>query len=103
MYVPPAEPRFVVDIRDAFSPAITGFHGLKWFDPDLAFRVLARWIPYSPQKTITLATLVGTIYDHPVPGVAQFKIAAVTFPLEPALEDSPVAKLFFILRPHSYT
>jgi len=98
MYVIRRESRFALRIKDSHSPAITGFHGLKWFEPDLAFRVIARWIPYSPQKTIALATLVGTSYDQPVPGVAEFQLAGLTFRLEPVLEDPAVAKLFFILR-----
>jgi len=98
MYVIRRESRFALRIKDSHSPAITGFHGLKWFEPDLAFRVIARWIPYSPQKTIALATLVGTSYDQPVPGVAEFQVAGLTFRLEPVLEDPAVAKLFFILR-----
>src|SRR5437879_8612554 len=97
MYVIRREARFALRIKDSHSPAITGFQGLKWFEPDLAFRVIARWIPYSPQKSITLATLVGTSYDQPVPGAAEFKLAGLTFRLEPVLEDPAVAKLFFIL------
>jgi uncharacterized protein len=98
MYVIRREARFALRIKDSRSPAITGFRGLKWFEPDLAFRVVARWIPYSPQKTITLATLVGTSYDQPVPGAAEFNLAGKTLRLEPVLEDPAVAKLFFILR-----
>ena len=98
MYVIRREARFALRIKDSHSPAIIGFHRLKWFEPDISFRVIARWIPYSPHKTITLATLVGTSYDQPVPGVAEFSLAGKTFRLEPVLEDPAVAKLFFILR-----
>src|SRR5256885_2758347 len=98
MYVIRREARFALRIKDSHSPAIVGFHELKWYEPDIAFRVIARWIPYSPHKTITLATLVGTSYDQPVPGVAEFKLAGMTFRLEPVLEDPAIAKLFFILR-----
>ena len=98
LYVIRRETRFALRVKDSHSPAITGFHGLKWYEPDIAFRVIARWIPYSPYKTVTLATLVGTSYDQSVPGVAEFKLAGLTFRLEPVLEDPAVAKLFFILR-----
>jgi len=98
LYVIRREARFALRIKDSHSPAITGFDGLKWYGPDLAFRVIARWIPYSPHKTVTLATLVGTSYDQPVPGTAEFTLAGKTFRLEPVLEDPAVAKLFFILR-----
>src|SRR6266849_4770080 len=98
MYVIRREARFGLRIKDSHSPAITGFHELKWYAPDPAYRVTAKWIPYSPPKTITLATLVGTNYKQPVPGAAEFNLSGKTFRLEPVLEDPAVAKLFFILR-----
>jgi uncharacterized protein len=98
MYVIRREARFALRIKDAHSPAIVSFHELKWYPPGPSYRVTAKWIPYSPHKTITLATLVGTSYDQPVPGAAEFTLSGKTFRLEPVLEDPAVAKLFFILR-----
>ena len=98
MYVIRREARFALRIKDSHSPGIVGFHGLQWYSGDADYRVTAKWTPYSPQKTIALATLVGTSYDQPVPGVAEFTLAGKTFRLEPVLEDPAVAKLFFILR-----
>src|SRR5580704_14740612 len=98
LYVIRREARFALRIKDSHAPSITGFHGLKWYAPDPAYRVTAKWIPYSPAKTITLVTLVGTSYDEPVPGAAEFTLAGKTFRLEPVVEDAAVAKLFFILR-----
>jgi hypothetical protein len=98
MYVIRREARFALRIKDSKSPSIVGFHGLKWYPPDDAYRVTAKWIPYSPFKTITLATLVGTNYNQPVPGATEFTLNGRTFRLEPVLEDPAVAKLFFILR-----
>lgn len=98
MYVIRREARFALRIKDAHSPAIVGFHGLTWYAPDPAYRVTAKWMPYSPAKTITLATLVGTNYQQPVPGAAEFTLSGKTYRLEPVLEDPAVAKLFFILR-----
>ncbi len=98
LYVIRRESRFALRIKDAHSPSITGFHGIKWYPPDISFRVVAKWIPYTPFKTITLATLVGTSYDQPVPGAAELTLAGKLFRLEPVLEDPAVAKLFFILR-----
>jgi uncharacterized protein (DUF1684 family) len=98
MYVIRREARFALRIKDSHSPSITGFHSLKWYAHNAAYRVTAKWIPYSPPKTITLATLVGTSYDQPVPGAAEFTLAGKTFRIEPVLEDPAVPKLFFILR-----
>lgn len=98
LYVIRRESRFALRIKDAHSPSITGFHNLKWYPPDETYRVTAKWIPYAPFKTISLATLVGTSYDQPVPGTAEFILTGKMWRLEPVLEDPAVAKLFFILR-----
>lgn len=98
MYVIRREKRFALRIKDSRSPGIVGFRKLNWYAPDPGYRVKAKWTPYSPQKTITLATLVGTSYNQPVPGVAEFTLSGKVYRLEPVLEDPAVAKLFFILR-----
>jgi uncharacterized protein len=98
MYVIRREARFALRIKDSQSPSILNFQGLKWYPPNEAYKVTAKWIPYAPMKTITLATLVGTNYDQPVPGAAEFTLYGKTLRLEPVLEDQQVAKLFFILR-----
>jgi uncharacterized protein (DUF1684 family) len=77
---------------------LTRFHGLKWYPPNPAYRVTAQWIPYSPQKTFTIATLIGTSYPAQMPGSAEFTLNGKTYRLDPILEDPAVAKLFFVLR-----
>jgi uncharacterized protein len=98
MYVIRRGDRFALRVKDSKSQALLGFHGLKWYAPDPAYRVTAKWIPYNPPKTVGLDTLAGTHYSQPVPGAAEFKLAGETHRLEPVLEDSDPNKLFFILR-----
>jgi uncharacterized protein len=90
--------RFALRIKDANSEALTHFHPLNWYPLDESYRVTARWTPYHPQKTITLARLAGSSYQQPVPGAAEFTLHGKTYQLEPVLEDPAVAKLFLILR-----
>jgi len=90
--------RFALRVKDSKSQALLGFHGLKWYTPDPAYRVTAKWIPYNPAKTVALDTLAGTHYSQPVPGAAEFQLAGKTYRLEPVLEDSDPSRLFFILR-----
>ena len=90
--------RYALRIKDANSDALTHFHPLDWYPLDESYRITARWIPYRPQKTVVLARLVGSSYQEPVPGVAEFIFHGKTYQLEPVLEDPAVAKLFFILR-----
>lgn len=90
--------RFALRIKDSKSPSITGFHGLKWYPPDSNYRVTAKWVPYRPAKSVSLVTLVGTSYDQPVPGYAEFVLQGKTYRLEPVLEDPQSARLFFIMK-----
>jgi uncharacterized protein len=98
MYVIHRGERFALRIKDAKSAALTSFQGLKWYPPNQAYRVTAQWIPYSPQKTFTIATLIGTSYPAQVPGSAEFTLNGKVYRLDPILEDPAVAKLFFVLR-----
>ena len=83
MYVIRRGDRLALRVKDSKSPALVNFHDAKWYPPDAAYHVSAAWVPYSPQKTLTLTTLVGTTYDAPVPGAAEFTLDAKTFRLEP--------------------
>jgi uncharacterized protein (DUF1684 family) len=97
-YVIKRADKFAVRIKDAKSPSLTEFHELKWFEANPAYRVVAKWTPYAPAKSISLLTLVGTSYSAAVPGAAEFTLHGKTFRLEPVLEDPNVPKLFFILK-----
>ncbi len=98
MYVIQRGDRYGLRIKDSNSAALAGFRGLNWFPPNATYRVNARWIPYDPPRTTTLATLIGTHYKQPVPGAAEFTLAGKRYRLEPVLEDPSEAKLFFIIR-----
>jgi hypothetical protein len=98
MYVIKRGARYALRIKDAKSPALTGFHGLKWYPPNSKYRVKARWTPFAPQKTFTIATLIGTSYEAQMPGSAEFTLDGKSYRLDPILEDPAVEKLFFVLR-----
>src|SRR5271154_4181936 len=98
MYVIRREDRYALRVKDSKSPTLVGFHGLNWYEPDGSYRVKAKWIPYNPPKSVTLATLAGTTYSQPVPGAAEFVLRGETYRLEPVLEDPAGPQLFFILR-----
>ena len=83
---------------DTHAPTVVGFHGLRWYDPDPALRIEARWIPYNPPKEVALATVIGTEEKFSVPGVAEFTLQGQTVRLEPVLEDAGDKELFFVLR-----
>jgi uncharacterized protein (DUF1684 family) len=90
--------RYALRIKDSKAPARTQFHGLRWYAPDEAYRVQAKWIPYNPPHKVAIPTILGTEVMSDVPGAAEFALDGKTFRLEP-IEESPEDKeLFFILR-----
>lgn len=98
MYVIRRGERYALRVKDSKSQTLVGFRGLNWYAPNMKYRVKAKWIPYNPPKSVTLATLAGTTYSQPVPGAAEFVLDAKTYRLEPVLEDPAAQQLFFILR-----
>jgi len=90
--------RFALRIKDPQAPTRLAFHGLKWYPPNAAYRVKAKWIPYNPPKSLDIPTVLGTTTHLPAPGAAEFTIDGQTVRLEPVLEDPKATELFFILR-----
>jgi len=90
--------QFALRVKDLEAPTRTGFHGLKWYAPNAAYRIHARWIPYDPPKTLDIPTVLGTTTHLPAPGVAEFTLDGQVVRLEPVLEDPKSTELFFILR-----
>jgi uncharacterized protein (DUF1684 family) len=90
--------RFALRIKDPQAPTRVGFHGLRWYSPNAAYRLRARWIPYNPPKILDIPTVLGTTTHLPAPGAAEFTLDGQTVRLEPVLEDPKSTDLFFILR-----
>lgn len=90
--------RYALRIKDSKSPARTQFHGLKWFPPTPAYRVQAKWIPYSPPHHVRIPTILGTEVMSDVPGAAEFTLDGKMLRLEPILESPEDKELFFIFR-----
>ena len=90
--------RYGLRIKDEKAPTRVDFHGLRWYAPNAAYRVHAKWIPYNPPKMIDIPTILGTVSKLPAPGVAEFTIDGQVSRLEPVLEDPESKDLFFILR-----
>lgn len=90
--------QFALRIKDLDAPTRTAFHGLKWYTPNSAYRVKARWIPYNPPKQLDIPTILGTTTHLPAPGAAEFTIDGQTLRLEPVLETPQSKELFFIMR-----
>ncbi len=90
--------RFALRVKDRQAATRVGFHGLRWYPPNAAYRVHASWIPYNPPKQLDIPTVLGTTTHLPAPGVAEFTLDGQTLRLEPVLEEPTSTELFFIMR-----
>jgi hypothetical protein len=90
--------QFALRIKDLQAPTRVGFHGLRWYRPNAAYRVHARWIPYNPPKVLDIPTVLGTTTHLPAPGAAEFTLDGQVVRLEPVLEAPNSTELFFIMR-----
>lgn len=90
--------RFALRVKDRQAATRVAFHGLRWYPPNAAYRVHARWVPYNPPKLLDIPTVLGTTTHLPAPGVAEFTVGGQTLRLEPVLEDPTSTELFFIMR-----
>ncbi len=90
--------RYALRVKDTQSPGRLTFHGLRWYDPQPALRLHAKWIPYNPPKKGTVPTIIGTTDEVTIPGAAEFVIEGQTVRLEPVVDSLEDKELFFILR-----
>jgi uncharacterized protein len=90
--------RYGLRIKDSKAATRTQFHGLKWYPPNEAYRVHAKWVPYNPPHHVPIPTILGTEVISDIPGAAEFALDGKTFRLEPIVESPEDKELFFILR-----
>ncbi len=89
--------RMGLRLRDLHSDTFQKFKGIPAFAPDPAYRVVARFEPYTPMKNTQVATVIGTPMDAKIPGRVTFTLKGKAMTLEPVLDDDGVT-LFFIFR-----
>jgi hypothetical protein len=87
--------RYAIRLRDKNSRFRKEFHGLTWFPVDEAWRIKAKWTPYTAARKMAVESVTGETSQEPSPGYAAFKIGATEYRLEPVLEGE---RLFFIFK-----
>lgn len=84
--------------RDLQAPAVLGFHGLRWYPPDVHYRVTAQWKPYPAPRVLRIANILGQVNDETSYGVAEFRLDRQTYQLEPSVDLARAQPLFFVFR-----
>jgi uncharacterized protein len=88
--------RLGIRVKDKNSKARREFSGLRWFPIDPAFRVMAKWEPYSTPKNTPTQNIVGDIDPYVMIGQVEFNLQGQSYKLE-ASEDSPGTGTLFIV------
>src|SRR5215469_12166551 len=70
-------------VRDARSPELRSFKGLKWYELDRKFRISGQWPPFSVPKKITMSTADGRTFSDVNLGFVTFTVEGRTVHLEP--------------------
>jgi uncharacterized protein (DUF1684 family) len=95
MFVIARGARVGIRLRDKESSFRREFTGLRWFPVEEAWRIVAKWVPYTPVKQIDVLNIIGDTERQPCPGYASFQVAGQEYRLEPIAEGD---RLFFIFR-----
>lgn len=74
--------RIGIRLWDNNAPARMGFTGLKWFPLDEAYRIAAKFMPYSVPEKVRIANILGEMEEATVPGYVTFTLHGRDYRLE---------------------
>jgi len=95
MHVIARDGKYILRLADNKSAVRANFNGRKWYPPAAKFRVVAKYMPYPPGKTIAIVNVLDEVSDEPSPGYVEFKLNGVKYKLD-AVGDGE--GLFFVMR-----
>ena len=81
-------------LRDAHSALSENFTGIPHFDVAPDWRIVARWEPFDPPRTLEYITVLGTPEEGTVSGQAVFERDGQQYTLWPT--DAEDGELFFV-------
>lgn len=90
--------RYAIRLRDKQSAIRKNFRGIECFPIDTAYKVPARFVPYSPPKKIPIANVVGTVDTMLSPGALVFTLHDQECRLDPVWEGPEDDSLWLIFR-----
>jgi uncharacterized protein (DUF1684 family) len=97
MFVIKRAGRYAIRLRDLNSHLRKTFTGRVWYPPNDAYRVVGRFVPYTPPKQIPIVNVIGDVEPQTSPGYVEFSLNGRTWRLDPVTEPG-ARQLFFILK-----
>jgi uncharacterized protein (DUF1684 family) len=95
MHVIERDGHFVLRLADNESQVRKNFAGRIWYEPNMAFVVDAKFVPYPPGRKISIVNIIDEISDEPCPGYVEFNLGGKTIKMDVIGEDDG---LFFVFR-----
>lgn len=97
MFVHKSGDRLAIRLRDTNSEIRRNFTGLKWFPPNEAFKVTARFEPYATPKPVKVPNILGDFESYTAPGLVAFTLDGRKHKLEVYDSGSGPNRRFFIV------
>jgi len=88
--------KYALRIKDANSPARTGFKGLDYFPIDEKWRIQARFEKYPTMHKVPITNVLGMTGDELSSGELVFDVDGHTYRIQPIHEDGDL-KVWFVI------
>ena len=89
--------QYGVRVKDKQNPALLNFKGMDYFPIDPGWRFEAKFEPYTPSKSIEIATVINTIEKDSCPGAIVFEKDGKEYRLDAVKEVGSDDQLFIML------
>lgn len=75
-------PRLALRVRDRNSPLRKNFHGLRWYEPNPAYRTVGTFTPYREPKVVEVPNILGDVEPFTAVGTVTFEMGGRTHTVE---------------------
>jgi uncharacterized protein len=75
-------PRLALRVRDQQSTIRSGFQGLRWYQPNPAYRTIGTFKPYAEAKTVPIPNILGDIEPFTAVGTVSFSLNGAEHTME---------------------
>jgi uncharacterized protein (DUF1684 family) len=87
--------KYFLRLADNESQVRKHFAGCDWYPPDDAYKVEAKFVPYSEGKMLSIVNIIDEVSRQPCPGYAEFRLNGAVHRLDAIKEGDG---LFFVFR-----
>lgn len=75
-------PRLALRVRDQKNPIRTNFRGLRWYEPNPAYRAVGTFTAYPEARTVQIPNILGDLEPFAAVGTVTFRLNAAEHTME---------------------